>query len=277
MNAVVGDLSAAPQLDGAIFFGNCSQMRSILFAALGAASALSSGQCENLVQNGSFEDPLVTGPTRSQDGGNPANAKGGTSWLHFVNGEEGEEGKIVIGITDQIARTGKQALFIDFPKITEQSQRSELATKLIPIKPGQTYHISSWGRIDSKRPLSLDERRPHVWLNAEYFQPDGKTPVGELFSGVQLIPGSIVPGKKPELTYVSGEWTESVADVTPPEGAAFMQVTWSWVIGKDEGETDGVIYWDDVVVDDKGGTTPGIEKIEAKPQSSPPGSAVPIK
>ena len=89
-----------------LFWGNCNQMRSTLFAFLVAASALSSGQCENLLQNGSFEAPLVTGPTRSQDGGNPANAKSGTSWLHFVNGEEGEEGKIVIGITDQIARTG---------------------------------------------------------------------------------------------------------------------------------------------------------------------------
>jgi hypothetical protein len=250
-------------------------MRSTLFAALSAASALSSGQCENLLQNASFEAPSVTGPTRSQDGGDPAKGEGGTSWLHFNSGEEGEGGKIVVGITDQIAHTGKQSLFIDFPKLTEQGQRSELATKLIAIKPGQTYRISSWGRIDSKRPLSLDERRPHVWLNAEYFQADGKTPVGELFTGVQLIPGNIVPGKKPELTYVSSKWTESAAEVTPPEGAAFMQVTWSWVIGKDVGETDGVIYWDDAAVEPA--PEPGSEKTGTKPESSAPAPQVPIK
>ena len=247
-------------------------MKIILAAAISAAALSAHG--ENLLENASFELPNVAGETRVQDGGDPAKAESATSWADFTTGEKGTDGKIVVGITDQIARTGKQSVFIDFPKVTEPAQRADLPTTLIPIQPGKPYRISIWGRIDRKRPLTLDERRPHVWVYIGFFEADGETRVGEPVLAVKLIPGTVVAGRKPDLVFVSNKWTEFVAEVTPPEGAAFMHVIWSWVIGKEEGETDGVIYWDDAAVEGERGSARVDENPGPKAKDSPVTSKV---
>ncbi len=240
----------------------------IIFAAAISVAVLSA-DAENLLENASFELPKITGATRVQDGGDPAKAESATSWADFTTGEKGREGKIVVGMTDQIARTGKQSVFIDFPKVTEQAQRADLPATLISIKPAKPYRLSMWGRIDRERPLTLDERRPHVWVYIAFFQADGETRVGDPVLAVKLIPGGVIAGRKPDLVFVSSKWSEFAAEVTSPEGAAFIQVIWSWVIGKDEGETDGVIYWDDAAVEGERGSALVEEKPEPKAEDFP--------
>jgi hypothetical protein len=171
-----------------------------------------------------------------------------TPWAFFGASEETEGGKVVAGITDEIARTGKQSIYVDFDKVTANLRYAVLMTKLIPVKPSQNYRLAIWGRIDRKRPLALDERRPFTVLDVDFFAADGKTKAGEPIRGFQLIPGLVVPGGPHPLTYVSKRWTESPSQFTTPAGAAFVQIKWTWQVPADPGETDGVIYWDDATL-----------------------------
>lgn len=236
-------------------------MRLLLFAAL--TGLICSSRAENLLANGSFELPVVKGRARQETGANPALVEKDVTWALFAAQSDTNGGELTVGMTDEIARTGKQALYVDFAKVTAPSRRAMLVTELIPIKPGRPYRVSMWARIDRKRPLALDERRPHMWLDVEFFQTDQKTPAGEPVSGAQLIPGSVVPGGPHELLFVSGKWRESFAQITAPENAAFIKISWTWTTPSDEGETDGIIYWDDASLEGERGSPVAQEPAKA--------------
>lgn len=225
-------------------------MKALLFAALSGAAAFSSGYGENLLENGSFELPKITGRTPEENGGNPARAEGKTAWDLLTTDHSDKGGKLSVGVTDEIARTGKQAFFVDFEKLTAPSRQVSLVTTLVPVKPSQSYRVSIWGRIDGKRPLTLDQRRPYVWIDVQFLKADRDTEAGEAKLGVQMIPGSIVPGATTGLTFVSWKWSESVALVETPKDTAFLQVSWTWGVPRDEGETEGLIFWDDAAIEE---------------------------
>jgi hypothetical protein len=235
-------------------------MKTLLCAALSGAASFSSGYGDNLLENGSFELPKVTGRTQENKGGNPALVEGKTRWETFTINRSDKGGTLSAGITDEIARTGKQSLYVDFEKLSGPSQQALLETSLIPVKAMQSYRISIWGRIDRKRPLSLDERRPYIWINVQFFQKDQETAAGDLESGAQLIPGNIVPGIVNALVFNSRKWSESFSTVESPENAAFVKVRWTWGTTKDEGETDGVVYWDDAAIEEAPRKAPSKEE-----------------
>jgi hypothetical protein len=107
---------------------------------------------------------------------------------------------------------------VDFEKVTAKSRVAVLMTKLIPVKPSQAYRVSIWGRIDRKRPLSLDERRPFTVLDVDFFSADGKTKAGEPIRGFQLIPGRIIPGGPHPLTFVAKKWSGVFLPIQHPGG-----------------------------------------------------------
>ena len=203
---------------------------------------------ENLLQNGSFESPAVTGKVHHGAGGNPAQAESGSSWLSISDKKDQAGGEITLGVTKEIARTGSQALYVDFRNVSAVSQTVWIDTKPIPVQPNTAYRVSIWGRVDLARPLSLDERRPSMWLDVAFLQQDGKTPAGDRVEGVTMLPGAITPGMKSLLSFRSRRWSPFSSAFQTPAGTAFIQITWSWVIPKDQGVTDGVIYWDDATL-----------------------------
>ena len=170
------------------------------------------------------------------------------SWAALAVSPETTDGRVIAGVTDEIARTGKQSLYVDFQKVTASGRIAVLQTDLVPITGGSAYRVSLWGRVDRKRPLALDERQPYMTLEVQYYAADRMTKVGEPVSGSQLIPGNAIPGRTPELTFRSGKWSESFAKFPSPAGAAFLRVTWTWTTPADQGETDGRIYWDDASI-----------------------------
>jgi hypothetical protein len=223
-------------------------MRLLTFTFLIGSAAAWSAPDANLLANGSFEDPKVAGRTAETKEGVLSVDKEENPWLFLGTGPEVEGGKLTVGMTDEIARTGKQSIYVDFEKNSAPPMQAILMTKLISIKAGQAYKLSMWGRIDRKRPLSLDERRPFMMLDVEFFAADQKTKVGEPLNGVQLIPGNVVPGGPHPLIYSARKWSESSAQFTTPAESAFLRVTWRWVTPTDAGETDGVIFWDDAAL-----------------------------
>jgi hypothetical protein len=205
---------------------------------------------DNLLLNGGFEAPTVQTRLASGLGGDPATAKENNSWTLLKVNPLAEGGNVTAGLTNEIARTGKQAFFVDFEKLTAVKQQVQLQTGLIPVKAGSTYKISIHGRIDHARPLSLDERRVQMWLDIEFLLADRETPAADSEHTVQLLPGSVVPGSIIRPKFRSTKWTSSSVETKAPANAAFVRLTWAWVIGSDEGETDGVIYWDDAAIEE---------------------------
>jgi len=236
-------------------------MRSLHLAALVLLANSLPTRSQNLLGDGSFEEPKVAGRTAREANGNPALATV-SPWAGFSFTGEASAGRLSAGMTNEIARTGTQSLYLDFEKLTGSSPKVALVTKLIPIQPQQPYRISIWGRIDPKRPLALDERRPVMGLNIEFFTPEKRVIAEETTQGAQPIPGNIIPGGPHNLVFLSRKWSESFARVTTPANAAFVQVTWAWEIPGATGETDGVVFWDDAALEH-----------EAQPPVAPSGGA----
>jgi hypothetical protein len=223
-------------------------MRRIILSAILGATSTWAAPAENLLGQGSFEEPVVNGRTPETDEGLIQVDSENTPWAYFGASQDPAGGQIIVGLTNEIARTGKQSLFVDFEKVTANQKLALLMTKLIPIKPSQPYKLSMWGRVDKQRPVALNERRPFLVVDVEYFAEDQKTKAGEPIRGFQLLPGNVVPGGPHPLAYTSRRWSESSSQFTTPEGAAFLRVKWTWQVPTDPGETDGVLFWDDATL-----------------------------
>ena len=243
----------------------------LVLALASLALPLSAAAGENLMANGGgFEAPAIEDRVEAGKGGDPSKVAD-TIWEETVTSDEDAPSGLSIGLTNQIAHTGKQSLFVDFNKVTAQAASVGIISKQIAVTAGKKYRLSMWARIDGKRPLSIDERRPIAWSGVQFFQNDGTTEVGKPAVGVQLIPGVLKPGGGTDLMFRSDEWREMVMEFTVPEGAAFAQITWSWSTPNEAGETDGVIYWDDAALSEiDAASAPA-----ATPAPSP--SLVPVK
>lgn len=236
-------------------------MRTLLSVGVTTVLLLASGHAENLLENGSFELPKVTGRTPAAKGGNPSLPEEKSLWTALVTPRVGPgSGQLITGLTDEVAHEGKQSLFVDFEKLTEEGSRAMLTSELLPVQANKPYRISVWGRVDRARPLALDERRPHLLVDMEFFAADQETQVGSTEYRVQMIPGSVVPGLGTRLLFVSNKWSEYYTEVKSPTDSAFMKVTFSFQAPKEKGETDGVLYLDSAVVEGERGTTQLVDK-----------------
>jgi hypothetical protein len=225
-------------------------MRFLFLAACALSASAISLRGANLLENGSFEQPTVTERTPEGNGGSPAKISLNSAWASLIVDPASEGGKLQAGVTNEIARTGKQSFFVDFDRVTASGRKAVLKTKPIAVKPSQQYRLSLWGRVDRKRPIALDERRPQMWLEIRFLQEDQKTETGEPIAGAQFLPGEVIPGGPHVLSFVSEKWKETSADLATPENARFVTITWYWLTTGDEGETDGTVYWDDASLDE---------------------------
>ena len=192
--------------------------------------------------NASFEEPVVQKRTTDIEGGNPA-AIEASDWGHFFRRKGQGEGALNVGLTNEIARTGKQSIFLDFAGITGKRFTATLMTQLIPVKPQQPYKAGMWGRLDKERPLTLDQRRPYLRMEFEFYKADEETQVGDTEYRVMQIPGSL---KK--LLFTSSQWNQAYGIVRAPAEAALMKVSYVFNVRNDPGRTDGIIFFDDASV-----------------------------
>ena len=243
----------------------------IIFVSFLLAVMRPTAHGENLLVDGGFELPAVDGSLPAGSGGNPVLSTG-SGWERLVgkNGDDG--GKLIVGLTNGLAHNGKQALFVDFVRLSAPSQVAALVTKPVAIKPASNYKVSIWGRMDRERPLALDERTPFMQIDIDFLEADQQTIAGEAEHALIVIPGAKTPGGTASLLFVARRWNKAEAVVKTPENAAFMRVTWSWATPKNEGETDGMIYWDDAAIEettDQPGTAPARAPTEPAAAASP--------
>src|SRR5262245_58956011 len=101
-----------------------------------------------------FEVPKVTARTAEPKGANPslpamadaeARAKQ-TGWAHFqtfgIPADKPGDGALVVGLTSELARSGKQSLFVDFQKLKTKGKSAFLMIDLVPVQGGNTYRVA---------------------------------------------------------------------------------------------------------------------------------------
>jgi len=187
---------------------------------------------------------VVQKRTLEWEGGNPGTGEG-SDWSHFIRRKGEGDGALNIGMTNEIARTGKQSIYFDFADITGKRFVARLMTQFITVKPGHPYKVGMWGRMDKERPLTLDQRRPFVRMEFEYYKEDEETQVGETDTRTMQIPGS-----PKRLLFNSSQWTQAYGVVRAPAGAALMKVSYEFNVRNEPGRTDGIIFFDDAFVEE---------------------------
>lgn len=196
------------------------------------------------METGGFEMPRVKGrQPQSVKGMNFLKFAQG-EWIHFAPNKAALGGKVSVGLTDELAHSGRQSLYVTFDHATAQLAAYTLGSDMIPVKPGKPYHVSIWGRIDRKHPITLDQRVPVLGLQVDFFQEDRETQTGETNARIQPIPGTV---NRPPL-FTSERWNEFFADFTAPEDAHFIKVAWRFSTTADPGDTSGTIFFDDATV-----------------------------
>ncbi len=197
---------------------------------------------ENLLKNASFEEPKIEARTDARKGGSPVAAEpDATGWAHFQSMDP--SGKVSVGVTNEIAHTGRQSIFVQFDK-AGVTPGAFLMTELLPVKAEEKYRVALWGRVDRKRPLTLDQGRPYMQLEVEFYSADQATEIGDAQYRTQMI-----PGMADRLLFISSKWNEYYAEFKAPEGAEFMKVTFHWESPRHEDAADGIIYFDDAAVE----------------------------
>jgi hypothetical protein len=209
----------------------------LLFPVLLLSGATAFGG--NLLKDSSFETPTVAARTLSTDGGDPTNHGRGPGWIMLQTSGTGSA--ITAGLTNEIAHTGHQSLLVHFNHVATEDPGITLVSNFFPIVSGTTYDAGLWGRMDPKDPLDPQGRSAYLKLEVDFFAKDANTSVGDPVYAVQPLPGS----KNHDPFFKTDVWRFFHAQVPVPPGAVFAQITLKWETEADQGETNGVLFFDD--------------------------------
>ncbi len=124
---------------------------------------------ENLLPNGGFEAPVVNGRTTAEQGGDPSAVSKNQGWIGFRFENSGTGGAISGGLTDEIARSGKQSLFIKFDHVNKAYQSATLVSNFVPVVSGTEYQVGIWGRTDVKDLIDSEGRSAYLKLEVDFF------------------------------------------------------------------------------------------------------------
>ena len=237
----------------------------VSIAVLVILSALHPAHAENVMQNGGFEEPAVKLRTPKDSGGDPANGGVNSLWQSFTINSDGVGHMVSAGLTNEIAHTGAQSVFVKFDDVTRSYQNATLETAPVPVIQTSLYRIGIWGRLDKKNPLTLGERIAFMRVQIEFFKDDGTTSAGDAEYRIQPIPGS----KNRLSLFTVEKWNEYSTEVTTPVEADFMVVKLIFETGSTPGHTNGIIFFDDFTINGEPSPlkTPK-PKMEDAPESS---------
>lgn len=237
---------------------NQSILMKSLIIALSLATATPFVLAEpGLVFQSSFEAPVVGGRTPKANGGDIANQGEKPEWVAFADdpiagltthrphASGTNAGGIIAGVTNNMARTGDQSLFVEAKHLSVPYEGVVLGSAPIRIVPGQEYMVGIWGRNDASNPLTAALPQLFLKLQIDYFSDAGVTQVGDSDYLVEPMPGS--PDQPPIFT--NSAWRQIKRRIVTPENAKYMTVIWRCESSPDPGSVSGVMYFDDVTVE----------------------------
>jgi hypothetical protein len=229
--------------------------KALLFLTFAILAAVATpAPAAQLLESGSFESPRVKERTPKNKGGSPIRASN-SDWVQFDDKVDEVDGKLKAGITNEMAHTGKQALYIEYEKLGTDKAAVTLTSDMVSIMPDKEYRVSIWGRLPRRKPLTIDQRLGYLKLFVEFFKADRETPCEEgeaITMRAQPMPGS----KNRPAMFTDSKWTEYYSKIESPKDAAFMRVRWQWDSPAQEGTTSGTIFFDDATIIGEPGPKP---------------------
>lgn len=242
----------------------------LLAFCVAAPLSLAWAENEQMLESGGFEWPAVLGKKARSEGADISkSAATNAEWIKFQDKPDGEGGRLIFGLTSEMSHGGRQGMYVEFDKLTKPNVSADMVSDFLPIKPGKPYRVGIWGRMDKARPITLAQRLPILQLRVDWFKLDEEgdmAQVGQPVWKMQPIPGP----KTRKPFFIAGDWREYFADLTSPEDAGFIKITWSWrTPPAEEGETDGVIYFDDATLVGEPGPKPPPEELEEYEEEKP--------
>ncbi|MDD5350334.1 MAG: hypothetical protein PHQ12_09010 [Chthoniobacteraceae bacterium] len=227
-------------------------MKSVLpLLAAAALPAQPFAASADVIFHDGFESPPVTGRTPKAAGGDPskpdpANPGKTPAWSRFEDQPNlGEaEGRIVAGLTDQAARTGRQALFVEATRLSAPFLGALFITRPIRVEGGACYKACIWGCNDPVKPLGSPAQL-FFKIQVDFFSDDGKTEVGESQYLLQPLPG----GKDRPPLLLSTEWRPVAIRFTAPAQARTMTLSFRCDSRAEKGTVTGAVFWDDITVE----------------------------
>lgn len=197
---------------------------------------------DELLKEGGFESPNVTARSPIAKGGDLSHGGKGPFWVGFHDrAEDKSGGPLTAGLTNEQAHGGAQSIYIEFAHVKQPYQAAVLQSRLFPVVPGGDYRVGIWGRLDAQNSIKLGGRTAYIKVQIDFFSKDGSEPVGETVYAVYPIPGS----KNRPALFTTDKWSLFSSQAGAPPDAGFAQVTWQWETSSEQGETNGVIYFDD--------------------------------
>ena len=247
-------------------------MKSLLIAlTLAGSSPFVLAEAGVVFENG-FEAPAASGRTPKAKGGDLVIEGAAGGWRYFVDApvatKPGElpgakdNGGITAGVTDEMVRSGNQALFVEANKLKIPYVGVLFGSKPFRVVPGTDYTVGIWGRVDAKNPVTAGTAQLFLKLHIDFFSDaEGNSQIGDTEYLVQPLPGAAE--QKP--LFVKNGWRQLRRRVTAPEDAKYMTVTYKVEAAPAEGEASGLIYFDDVTV--RGEMPPKGAEAEAAPKT----------
>jgi hypothetical protein len=215
-------------------------MKSPLLTTLLLPLSLSLTLAANLPENGGFEDPPVSARATIQDGGDPTNGGSGPGWSKIRPKKADSLGEIVLGLTNEVAHSGKQSLFVEFNHFLGGANGAALVSEMLPVQPGQDYLFSIWNRLDANSPVTTSGTAI-LKINIGYFTSDATPVAGKSLNTY----APLAPGRgNAELS--AQEWSVIERKAPTPADAAFARITLIWQ--SDAAEVTGTVFFDDVAL-----------------------------
>jgi len=218
-------------------------MKSPLLTTLLLAHSLSVTLAGALPENGGFEDPPVSSRAAILDGGDPTNGGSGPGWIKIRPKRADTLGEIVLGLTNEVAHSGKQSLFVEFNHFLGAANGAALVSEILPVQSGHDYLFSIWNRLDVNTPVTTTGT-VILKINIDYFASDEMLAVGKSLSAY----APLTPGRgNAELS--AQDWSVVERKVSVPADASFARITLIWQ--SDDAEVSGTVYFDDVSLADQ--------------------------
>lgn len=206
---------------------------------------------QDVIFETSFEAPAVSGRVPKSAGGDPSKTPPSRpaqepAWQRFEDqpnlGAEG--GSVVAGLTNRMARTGQQSLFVEASRLSAPYIGAQWVTRAIPVKPGHPYRVVLWGRNDVQQPLRGGSAQLFLKIQVDFYTDDGLTETGESQYLLLLLPGG--NGREP---FIAGNvWLPLGFAFEAPAGAKTMTVSFRCNSSAEKGAVSGLVYFDDFSV-----------------------------
>jgi len=221
-------------------------LASLLFAAAILTPPLTSHA--GVVFEASFESPSVTDRIPKAAGGDiskpdPSKPEEKPAWSRFEDQPniDAEGGGVVAGLTNKVARTGTQALFIEASKLSVPYLGALFVSQPIPIEGGKYYKACIWGRNDATAPLLCAMAQLFLKMRIDFYTDEGKTEIGESQYLIQPLPGG--KGRPPSI--VASAWSPLGLRFDAPAAAKFLVVSFRCDANAERGAISGTVYFDD--------------------------------